>query len=203
MAESKRIAIKKAFVELLEDNPISRITVKDIVGRCGVNRNSFYYHFRDIPSLVEELVMEDADTIIRRFPAVSSIEECLDAAAAFALAHRQTMLHIYQSAERAAFERHLWLVCEYAVCSYIDSAFSGKRICPEDRASIVNYYQCLCFGMAIGWMDGGMREDIRASFRRLCELRRGMAEELICRCAERAEENPPYPICEVKRGSKK
>lgn len=187
MAESKREAIKKAFVELLEENPISRITVKDIVGRCGVNRNSFYYHFWDIPSLVEELIMEDADAIIHRYPSVSSIEECLDATAAFALAHRQTMLHIYQSAERAAFERHLWLVCEHTVSSYIDGALAGKHILPEDRETIVNYYQCLCFGMAIRWMDGGMREDIRASFRQLCELRRGMAEELICRCSERAE----------------
>ena len=188
MAQSKREAIKKAFVELLEEYPISHITVKDIVGRCGVNRNSFYYHFRDIPSLVEELVMEDADAIIRSYPAVSSIEECLDAAAAFALAHRQTMLHIYQSVERAAFERHLWLVCEHAVNTYIDGAFAGKRILPEDRETIVDYYQCLCFGEAIRWMEGGMREDVRASFRRLCELRRGMAEELLRRCAEHAEE---------------
>ena len=189
MAQSAREAIKKAFVELLEEYPIKSITVKDIVERCGINRNSFYYHFRDIPSLVEELVMEDADAIIRSYPTVGSIEECLDAAAAFAMAHRQTTLHIYQSVERAAFERHLWLVCEHTVCAYIDGAFAGKRICPEDRDTIVNYYQCLCFGIAIRWMDGGMREDIRTSFRHLCELRRGMAEELICRCSERAEGN--------------
>ena len=187
MAESKREMIKKAFVELLEEKPISHITVKDIVGRCGVNRNSFYYHFRDIPSLVEELATEDVDAIIHRYPSASSIEECLDAAAAFAFAHRKSMLHIYQSAERAAFERHLWLVCEHTVSSYINGAFAGKRICPEDRDTIVNYYQCLCFGIAIRWMDGGMREDIRASFQRLCELRRGMVEDLIIRCAERAE----------------
>ena len=187
MAGSKREAIKKAFVGLLEEKPIRDITVNDIVGRCGVNRNSFYYHFRDIPSLVEELVMEDADAIIHRYPSVSSIEECLDAAAAFALAHRQTMLHIYQSAERAAFERHLWLVCEHTVSSYIDGAFAGKQIRPEDRDTIIDYYQCLCFGIAIRWMDDSMRENIRTSFRCLCELRRGMAEELICRCAERAK----------------
>ena len=188
MAQSTREAIKKAFIELLEEYPISKITVKDIVGHCGVNRNSFYYHFRDIPSLVEELVVENADAIIRSYPTVGSIEECLNAAAAFAMAHRQTMLHIYQSVERAAFERHLWLVCGHTVSAYIDGAFAEKPVRPEDRETIVNYYQCLCFGIAIRWMDGGMREDIRTSFRRLCELRRGMAEELICRCSERAGE---------------
>ena len=26
--------------------------VRDIVEDCGINRNSFYYHFQDIPSLL-------------------------------------------------------------------------------------------------------------------------------------------------------
>ena len=40
------------FWELLDEKPYSKITVKDIVNRCDVNRNTFYYHFQDIPSLM-------------------------------------------------------------------------------------------------------------------------------------------------------
>lgn len=45
-------AIIDAFWELLEEKPLSKITVKDIVERCQINRNTFYYHFRDIPLLL-------------------------------------------------------------------------------------------------------------------------------------------------------
>lgn len=38
--------IAKTFTELLDEKPMSKITVKDIVERCGVNRNTFYYHLR-------------------------------------------------------------------------------------------------------------------------------------------------------------
>ena len=38
--------IKNSFIKLLTERPISQITVKDIVEDCGVNRNSFYYHFQ-------------------------------------------------------------------------------------------------------------------------------------------------------------
>ena len=38
--------IAKTFTELLDEKPMSKITVKDIVERCGVNRNTFYYHFK-------------------------------------------------------------------------------------------------------------------------------------------------------------
>ena len=45
--------IARTFTELLEEKSMAKITVKDIVERCGVNRNTFYYHFRDIPDVVE------------------------------------------------------------------------------------------------------------------------------------------------------
>ena len=51
MANFTRRAIKEAFTSLLEERPLNDITVKDIVERCGINRNSFYYQMciRDRP----------------------------------------------------------------------------------------------------------------------------------------------------------
>ena len=186
MTESKRDAIKKAFIELLEEYPINKITVKDIVGRCGINRNSFYYHFRDIPALAEEIIMDDADVIMQRYPAIGSIEEGFDAVIEFAIAHRQAVLHIYNSADRALIERYLWQICEYVVASYLNNGATDRGIRKEDKEIIVNYYESLCFGQAIRWMENGMTEDIRAPFKRLCTLRRGMPEEMIRRAKEDA-----------------
>ena len=46
-------AIKDSMKKLLNERPLNQITVKDIVEDCGINRNSFYYHFEDMPSLIE------------------------------------------------------------------------------------------------------------------------------------------------------
>ena len=56
--------IAKTFTELLDEKPMSKITVKDIVERCGVNRNTFYYHFKDIPDVVEFILKKKR--VIRR-----------------------------------------------------------------------------------------------------------------------------------------
>ena len=32
---------------------VANLEVQDIADRCQVNRNTFYYHFQDIPSLTE------------------------------------------------------------------------------------------------------------------------------------------------------
>lgn len=41
-----------ALKTLMVDVPLQRITVGDICGKCGMNRKSFYYHFRDKFDLV-------------------------------------------------------------------------------------------------------------------------------------------------------
>lgn len=45
-ADIHQKAIEIALFKLLNEKPLSKITVKDIVEECGINRNSFYYHFR-------------------------------------------------------------------------------------------------------------------------------------------------------------
>lgn len=81
-------AIKEAFIKLLEQYPLKQISVKDIVEECGINRNSFYYHFADIPSLINEIMVENADRIIEEYAGADSLEKCLTAAAQFALRNK-------------------------------------------------------------------------------------------------------------------
>ena len=52
MNRTKR-GISEVFWQLLEEMPYNKITVKAIVDRCQLNRNTFYYHFQDIPALAE------------------------------------------------------------------------------------------------------------------------------------------------------
>ena len=40
-------AIMSSLVKLLNEKPLDKITVKDIVLDCGINRNTLYYHYHD------------------------------------------------------------------------------------------------------------------------------------------------------------
>lgn len=48
-------AILESFLHLVGKKPIDKITVRDIVDDCGINRNTFYYYFQDIYAVLEEL----------------------------------------------------------------------------------------------------------------------------------------------------
>lgn len=46
-------AIFESFLALAAKKPLEKITVRDIVDHCGINRNTFYYHFQDIYAVFE------------------------------------------------------------------------------------------------------------------------------------------------------
>ena len=66
MTTRTRKAIMDSCIKLLNERPVNKISVKDIVEDCGINRNTFYYHFCDLPSLIEAITQEEADQIIQK-----------------------------------------------------------------------------------------------------------------------------------------
>ena len=54
MADSNitKRALAQALKELMMTQPLDKISVSNICEQCGLNRKSFYYHFRDKYELV-------------------------------------------------------------------------------------------------------------------------------------------------------
>ena len=129
MSNFTKKAIQESFLKLLNERPLSKITVKDIVADCGINRNTFYYYFEDIPKLIENMVEEDAARIIQTYPTVEKFEDCLEAVIDLALMKKRAVLHIYHSASREIYETYLWKVCDYAINAYVTSVLHGRSLC--------------------------------------------------------------------------
>ena len=64
MSNLTKQAIKNSFLKLLDERPLTRISVRDIAQDCGINRNSFYYHYHDIPEVMEEIFRDRTDALI-------------------------------------------------------------------------------------------------------------------------------------------
>ncbi len=184
MANFTRKAIRDSFVKLLNEKPLSQITVRDIVDDCGVNRNTFYYYYQDLPQLLESIVNEDADRIIGEHPSVSSMVDCFNAVISFTLQNRRAVQHIYKSVNRDIYEKYQWRICYHVVTAYVNSILTGRKLREEDRQLLIDYAACVCFGFCMGWLESGMKDDILTRFHRLCQLKQGDVERMIARCEE-------------------
>ena len=55
MASFTKKAIVASFLKLCAKKQPDKITVRDIVDDCEINRNTFYYYFQDIYALIDEV----------------------------------------------------------------------------------------------------------------------------------------------------
>lgn len=75
MSSFTKKAIMEAFLRLVGKKTLDKITVRDIVDECGINRNTFYYHFQDMYAVLEEICQE----LTERLPKDASLCETMNA----------------------------------------------------------------------------------------------------------------------------
>ena len=182
MPSFTRKAIMQSFMKLVDQRPINKVTIKDIVEDCGINRNTFYYHFSDIPALIEAIVEEEATQLFQTHPTITSNEECIRLAIQEIQKNKRAVLHIYNSSNRDIYEHYLMQVCQYIVETYLNTLLGDKKIDQQDREIIVTVYRCQCFGLLIDWLNNNLSDEFPQRVDRLCELRKGMLEEMLERC---------------------
>lgn len=139
MANFTKQAIKAAFLELLDEKPLNKISVRDIVERCGINRNSFYYHFQDIPSLLGEIIVERTNELMAQYPTVDRIEEAFRASIDYAQKNRRAIMHVYNSVSRDTFEASVMRLCAYMTEQYLKSAYPDTGFGRRPRAAAPVY----------------------------------------------------------------
>ena len=172
MSDLAKRAIKEELLLQLKTKPLSKITVKSITDGCDLSRNTFYYHFTDIPSLLEEIFVEATDHIIRENAHAGSLELLLRHTVNYALEYRAQVLHIYHSVAREAFEQYLWKVVRHAVDTCIDTFYIGQPLTPEHRAFLHHLYSCECVGQILDWLNHDMNPDITQSLQQIVQAHR-------------------------------
>lgn len=61
-----KIALEAAMQELLREKPLEQIRVRELADRCGIRRQSFYYHFDDVYGLLDWSIGREQERLLRR-----------------------------------------------------------------------------------------------------------------------------------------
>jgi AcrR family transcriptional regulator len=162
--------IEQAFRELLNEKPYSSITVKDIIERCGVNRNTFYYHFESIPYLFALIVRKDVDKLIHEHYDFVDPLGCLVPTVEYARDKKKSILHVYHSVERERFVGALQEACDYMAGQYIEKATNGRNVPEKDKKLMTRFYRAILVGILLNWLDTGMENDLVADMKRVWEI---------------------------------
>lgn len=65
-------ALQGALIKLVEEQELGQVSVADVAEQAGVNRTTFYDHYRDVHELAEAACTSTIDTLIESLPALDS-----------------------------------------------------------------------------------------------------------------------------------
>ena len=175
MANFAQKALMASFAKLLNEKPFDKITVQDIVDDCGVNRNTFYYHFQDIYMLLECLLQQETKKVQDSLGDDLTWQEYFEIGLAFAVHNKTAVYHLYQSMNRETLEYYLGQVIENILRKYIDIHYSEACISEERKNFIIKFYKYGMTGICLEWIAQEMTDqevqrhyiqDIEKSFQR-------------------------------------
>ena len=165
MAGKKEI-IMSAAEELLGRHSYKEITVLDIVEKSNVNRNTFYYHFDDMPALVEAMACRSIDTV---FASVGlSPEDKLCMAADKLHQNRKPVYHVYDFADRKVFDKGLDKVCGHLVKCIFACYPELQARSAEEQKLLGMGYKALAYGFVSEWLSKGLDEEGLVIVKKLC-----------------------------------
>lgn len=179
MSQLTKKAITESFLKLINQMPFDKITVKDIVEDCGVNRNTFYYHYRDIYDLLEEVLQNEAARVLSRDLSSETWPEVFLDSCSFALQNRKGIYHIYNSVNRRQVDEYLYKITGKIMVDFVKKKAEGMKVEEEDVLMIADFYKCAMTGILLQWLDDGMRQEPEDRIRRLGALLDGNIREML------------------------
>ena len=181
MSQVTKRALEQSLKNLLMKKPLTKITVGDIADDCGINRMTFYYHFKDIYDLVEWSCLEDAKRALDEKKTYETWQQGLLQIFEAVQENKPFILNVYRCVHREQVEKYLQPIVDRLLLGVIDEEADGMAVRDEDKRLIAQIYSYIFIGLMLDWIKDDMREDPQPIVDKLAKLIKGSMAEALSR----------------------
>lgn len=169
MATDMKLQIAQAGERLLNEKNRKKLTVTDIVEECHITRQTFYYHFKDIPDMLMWNIQRQYDSLLEALSDKKSIEEIVEYCLLLIVEHKQYAQKVMAS----NYGEVMVNLVVSTIKNFFWEAIEKNELFPyntvEEKNLIVAYYACAVGGLVREWdMNGNI--DVKAVTKILIQL---------------------------------
>lgn len=156
MSQFTKLALADALKTLLQTKPLDKITVKELVEVCQINRQTFYYHFQDIYDLLGWIYSTEALSAIASNKTYGTWQQGLLIILEYVQDNKALCQSTYRSLAREHLERYLHHVLFQLLGDVVDEV-AGDAPLPEDKRNfIIQFYSYAFAGVLLEWIKTGI-----------------------------------------------
>ena len=152
MSQTTKRALEASLKKLLLEKPLNKITINDITEDCGVNRMTFYYHFKDIYDLVDWILMEDAAKTMEGRQSFDTWTEAFLDILHQIRDNKALVLNVYRSVGREQVEQYLYKLLDPMLKEFADRECRDITVQDDDKQFVVDFYKYALVGVVLYWV---------------------------------------------------
>ncbi len=184
--------MEASLKHLLLQKPLNKITINDIAEDCGINRMTFYYHFKDIYDLIEWSCEEDASRALAGKKTYETWQQGLLQIFEAVLENKPFIMNVYHSVSREQVENYLYKLTYNLMEGVVEEQAQGMSVRAEDKIFIATVYKYVFVGLMLDWIKGNMKDDPALLVDRLDQVIHGSINTALQRLrTDKDASNPP------------
>ena len=190
MAKKTQKFIMSTFMQLLESESLDKITVRDIVEECEINRNTFYYHYSDIYDLLDDVFRVETEKFMSEdVDENTTFGEEYERAACFVLKYKKAILHIYDSKKRDVLQNYLETLAFSFISRFVKKEADGYGLPDEDIDYITGFYTHAIVGNTLGWIKRKLPSGQEKFIARTAGTFNATVKDMIRQCLEERQKH--------------
>jgi AcrR family transcriptional regulator len=150
------LLLGETLKKLMSTEPLDKITVKRLTEVCGINRQTFYYHYRDIFDLLTWVYLNES---IAGLEEAKSWREALRMFFDYISKNSKFTQNTLSSAGRQLFIEFLYNMAFTVHMSNLSRLDTRGILTSEEKKFIASFYSPSFVFVIVRWVDAGMKEN--------------------------------------------
>lgn len=146
------------LAELLQAKRLDDITVTELVEKCGISRQAFYYHFSDLYGVVDYGIQQLLDELGAARP--EEWREALERALILLRENRTLVLNVYRAYERSYVEHDLRQWAMPLVEARVRMAARSHGVTEDQISFMIELLTQSLASIVLSWVEQGMPSSV-------------------------------------------
>lgn len=149
------LVLAESLKNLMSKESLDEISVKRLVETCGIRRQTFYYHFRDIYDLLTWIFLNEK---LESKKVAETWQDAVRIVMKYVIKNKKFIQNTLSSAGRDLFVQFIFSYLYSFTLKYFTKADEKNFVANDDKRFYVTYFASGITHALLTWIDKGMKE---------------------------------------------
>jgi len=147
-----------ALLQIMEKKSLQSISIRELAEACGINRQTFYYHFQDIFGLLRWAMDDEIEQFLSERAEWENWQQVMLDFFVYLKENTHRAICFYNSMDRKSLREFLQPEINKIISMMVEDRAEGLNIRPDRLRFIAHFYSVAFASVAENWLIDGMKE---------------------------------------------